>query len=171
MLFVVVSRHHVSHVHFIDLFSVVGRHVLCCCVSASCYPCTCYRSFFLGRKTCYLLMCLSICFRQHKLTRFNDVSFHRNMKLTRYLHPAMLSDVIGCVIKALCKYIRIAQHSFYWAPGFTPDISMVRVARSLVLCVVFCRSLFLLLAIVMSLLLWCTDSDYPFGIFKLFLMM
>jgi len=141
MFFVAVSRHHVSHVHVIDLSSSEGKHVLCCCVSASCFPCTCYRSFFLGRRACYLLMCLGICFRQHKLTRFNDVLFHRNMKLTRYLHPAMLSDVIGCVIKALCKYFRIAQHSFFWAPGFTPDFSMVRVARSLVLCVMFCKSL------------------------------
>ena len=29
----------------------------------------------------------------------------------------------------------------------------------------FCRSLFVLLAIVLSVLLWFTDSDYPFGIF------
>ena len=35
----------------------------------------------------------------------------------------------------------------------------------------FCRSLFVLfnLAIVLSVLLRFTDSDYPFGIFKLFL--
>ena len=56
MFFVAVSRHHVSHVHVIDLSSSAGRHVLCCCVSASCFPCTCYRSFFLGRKTCSLLL-------------------------------------------------------------------------------------------------------------------
>jgi hypothetical protein len=49
--------------------------------------------------------------------------------------------------------------------------SGVRVTRSLVLydCV-FCRSLFVLflLAIMLSVLLRYTDSDYPFGIFKLF---
>ena len=50
-----VSRHHVSHVHVIDLSYSAGRHVICCCVSASCFPCTCYRSFFLGRKTCSFL--------------------------------------------------------------------------------------------------------------------
>ena len=44
-----------------------------------------------------------------------------------------------------------------------PVFSGVRVTRSLVLCVIFCRSLFVLLAIVLSVL-----SDYPFGTFKLF---
>jgi hypothetical protein len=46
----------------------------------------------------------------------------------------------------------------------------VRVTRSLVFCVMFCRSLFVLflLAIVLSVLRF-TDSDYPFGVFKLFL--
>jgi hypothetical protein len=51
-------------------------------------------------------------------------------------------------------------------PSSPPVISGVRVTRSLVLCV-FCRSLFVLLAIVLSLLRY-TDSDYPFGIFKFF---
>ena len=46
--------------------------------------------------------------------------------------------------------------------------------RSLVFCVMFCRSLFVLLyyfllAIVLSPLLRFTDYGYPFGIFKLFL--
>jgi hypothetical protein len=47
--------------------------------------------------------------------------------------------------------------------------SGVRVTRSLVLCVMSCRSLFVLflLAIVLSVLLRFTDSDYLFGIFKL----
>ena len=46
----------------------------------------------------------------------------------------------------------------------------VHVARYLVLCVVLCRSLFvlLLLTIVLSVLLRFADFDYPFGIFKLF---
>jgi hypothetical protein len=47
----------------------------------------------------------------------------------------------------------------------------VRMTRSLVLCVVFCRSLFVLnlLVIMLSILRLFTDSDYPFGFFKLFL--
>ena len=55
----------------------------------------------------------------------------------------------------------------------TPIFNGVRVTRSLVLCVMFCRSLFVLLyfffwAILFSVLLRYTDSDYPFGISKLF---
>jgi hypothetical protein len=47
----------------------------------------------------------------------------------------------------------------------------IRVARSLVFCVMFRRSLFVLflLYIVLSVLVRFTASDYPFGIFKLFL--
>ena len=59
-------------------------------------------------------------------------------------------------------------------PEFFPGFSEVRVTRSLVLCVMFCRSLFVLLsffllAIVLSVLLQITDLDYLFEIFKLFL--
>ena len=59
----------------------------------------------------------------------------------------------------------------FGAPGFTPGFSRVRVTRSLVLCARFCRSLVVLffLANVFSVLRF-TDSDYPFGIFKLFVM-
>jgi len=55
----------------------------------------------------------------------------------------------------------------------TPIFSCVHVTRSSVLCVCFvdrCLSLVLfLLAIVFFVVLRITDSDYPFGIFKLFL--
>jgi len=54
-----------------------------------------------------------------------------------------------------------------------PVFSGVRVSRSLVLyvcfvdlCLSFCT--IFLLAIVLSVLLRYTDSDYPYGIFKLF---
>ena len=52
-----------------------------------------------------------------------------------------------------------------------PVFSRVRVIQSLVVCVMLCRSLFVLflLAIVLSVLLRFTDSDYSFGIFKPFL--
>ena len=42
-----------------------------------------------------------------------------------------------------------------------PVCNGVHVSRSLVLCIIFCRSLFVLLAIVLSVLLRFTDSDYP----------
>ena len=52
-----------------------------------------------------------------------------------------------------------------------PVFSEVCVARSFVFCVMFCRSLFVLLSLFFWPLccLWCTESDYHFGIFKLFL--
>ena len=46
----------------------------------------------------------------------------------------------------------------------------VRVARSLVFCAMFCRSLFVIILLVILLsVLWFTVSDYPFCIIKLFL--
>ena len=54
-----------------------------------------------------------------------------------------------------------------------PVFREVRVARSLVFCVMFCRSLFVLMSFIFwplcCLLLRFIDSDYPFGTFKLFL--
>ena len=47
------------------------------------------------------------------------------------------------------------------AHEFTPILSGVHVSRSLVFCVVFCRSLFVLLVIMFFVLLRFTDSDYP----------
>jgi hypothetical protein len=57
--------------------------------------------------------------------------------------------------------------TFFHAPQFTPVFNGVRVARSSVCCVMFCRLFFVLffLATVLSVLLLVT----PFGIFKLFL--
>jgi len=58
-------------------------------------------------------------------------------------------------------------------PSGSHEFNSVRVARSLVFCVVLCRSLFalslfFLLAIVLSALPRFTDSDYPFGTYKFF---
>jgi len=57
------------------------------------------------------------------------------------------------------------------APEFTPVFSGVSVGRSLVFCVVFWALLFVLfiLDIAYSALHRLTASNYPFGIFKLFL--
>jgi hypothetical protein len=57
----------------------------------------------------------------------------------------------------------------YGTHEFTSVFRGVRVIRSLVLRVMFCRSLFVPLhfAIVLSVLRF-TNSDFPFGIFKLF---
>jgi len=52
-----------------------------------------------------------------------------------------------------------------------PDFSWDRVAWSLVFCAMFCTPLFVLflLAIAVSVVIRFTASDYPFGIFNLFL--
>ena len=50
-----------------------------------------------------------------------------------------------------------------------PVFSGVRITRYLVLYFVVCPFVLFLLAIVLSVLLRFTDSDDPFGIFKLFL--
>ena len=56
-------------------------------------------------------------------------------------------------------------------PSSHPVISRVRVDRSLVFWVMFYRSLFalFLLTIILSVFLWFTVSDYPFGVFNFFL--
>ena len=58
------------------------------------------------------------------------------------------------------------------AAEFTPVLSGIRVSRSTVFCVVFCRSLcgLFILPIVLSVLQF-TVSDYPFAIFILSLKM
>jgi hypothetical protein len=56
------------------------------------------------------------------------------------------------------------------APEFTPVFSGVCVTRSLVLCVMFCKSLFVIFILVIALsVLGFTVPDYNFSIFKLFL--
>jgi hypothetical protein len=56
------------------------------------------------------------------------------------------------------------------APEFTPCFSEVRVARSLVFCIMFSRSLFVIFpfSIMLSVLPRFTNSYYSFDIFKLF---
>jgi hypothetical protein len=58
---------------------------------------------------------------------------------------------------------------YLYLTGRKSVFSEVRVTRTLVFCVKFCRSLFVLLAIVLSVLLQFMVYHYSFGIFKLFL--
>ena len=56
-------------------------------------------------------------------------------------------------------------------PKFTHVFGGIRVGRFFIFCVMFCRSLFVLflLAIVLSVLVSFTASDYLVGIFKIVL--
>jgi hypothetical protein len=103
--------------------------------------------------------------------------------------PFLVYDVTPyhrCVIR-LTRWVPQVEQKLLTIPrrlSSSPVFSGVRVTRSLVLCVYFvdrCLSLcpfffwplcclsFFLLAIVLSVLFRFTDSDYTFGIFKLFL--
>jgi hypothetical protein len=80
----------------------------------------------------------------------------------------------GFVIK-VTQQVSLVEKELHSLPRHmrSPVFGGIRVARSLVFWVEFCRSLFVLLcffllAIVVSVLLRFTDSDWPFGIFKLF---
>ena len=113
---------------------------------------------------------------------------------------------INCVVTRVTRRVPLVEQELLALPdnmSSLPAVSCVRVTRSLVLCVMFWRSWFVLLAIVLSVLLLAivlsvlllaivlsvlllaivlsvllltivlsvlrsTDSDYPFGIFKIF---
>jgi hypothetical protein len=98
-------------------------------------------------------------------------SVTRRMPLVEHLSsPPVFSGVrVVQLMGATRKLLTLQEHL-----NSPPVFSGVRVTRSLVLCVMFCISLFVLffyflLAIVLSVLLRFTDYDYPFGIFRLFL--
>jgi hypothetical protein len=86
-----------------------------------------------------------------------------------------VNDILYSLALSLFNYLSNMTGASSWT-GTTPlpkhmssppVFSGVHVTRSLVLYVMFCRSLFVLflLPIVLSVLLLFTDSDYPFGIF------
>jgi hypothetical protein len=92
-----------------------------------------------------------------------------------YEIPPPHSSLITEFVTWAMPRVPLVKQEMFTLPVFTPCFSGVRarVARSFVFCAVFCRSLFVLLSfclftIVLSVLRF-TDSDYPFGIFKLFL--
>ena len=89
------------------------------------------------------------------------------------LRPFPHSLIITGFITRVTRWMPLGEQELLTFPkhmSSSPVFGGVRVTRSLVLCVVFCRSFFVLfrLAIVLSVLRFAI-SDYPFGIFKLFL--
>ena len=83
---------------------------------------------------------------------------------TRFLYQMMFGSFNGNTTSVTCG----AETAY---PSKTsPDFSVVRIARSLVFCVKFCRSLsvLFLLTIVFDVIPRLTAFDYSFAIFKLF---
>ena len=73
----------------------------------------------------------------------------------------------------LTRRVPLVEHEIFRLPedmSSLPVYSVVRVTRSLVFCAVVCILFFVLLlfAIVLSVLVRFTDSDYPFGIVNIF---
>ena len=95
---------------------------------------------------------------------------------TRKHFPVLSSFMITGVVTRLTRRVPPVEQELLTLPEHLsppPVFSGVRVTRSLVLYVCFVDLVFpfvlFLLAIVLSVLLRYTDSDCPFGIFKLFL--
>jgi hypothetical protein len=83
---------------------------------------------------------------------------------TRFLYQMMFGSFNGNTTSVTCG----AETAY---PSKTsPDFSVVRISRSLVFCVKFCRSLsvLFLLTIVFDVIPRLTAFDYSFAIFKLF---
>ena len=103
----------------------------------------------------WLQVC-SIC-RDHILSRFSFIKYHQIVK-----NACATSETgIGrpSLAFALCP----------WFFGWWGCSSIFSFLHSVVLIIV-CLFVLFLLAIVLSVLLRCTTSDYPFDIFKLFLL-
>ena len=104
----------------------------------------------------------------HKWPRICSVC--RNHNPRSFPHSWLIIDFVTTVTWRVV----LVEHdlpTIPWHLSSSPVFSGVHIAQSLVFCVMCSISLFLLfhLVIVLSVLLRFTDSDYPFGILKLFL--
>ena len=106
----------------------------------------------------------------------NKPNTHR--KLKRATRTRRVSSCSSCTYKTLCNQINTTDVTSgagpaypSGAPEFATVFSWGSCCSIFSFICMFCRSLFVLflLAIVLSVLLRYTDSDYSFGIFKLFL--
>ena len=109
---------------------------------------------------CMFCISLFVLFRWPLCCLFFDIWIMITPLVSSSSSYKMLNTVVDDISQALFKLYSKMSISL---------ISVVRVTRSLVLCV-FGRSLFVLFLLVIVLfVLWYTESDYLFGIFKLFL--
>jgi len=128
-----------------------------------------------GKKLLFARICDSIHKVNRMMTLFNvKLNRHARQYITWWKLKWIFSGWFGNVLKKeKKKKVSLVKQELLTLPEHlsSPSVfSGVRVTRSLALCVMFYSSLFVLflLAIVMSVLRQFTDSDYPFGIFKLF---
>ena len=108
--------------------------------------------------------------------RFQDITITWCCSQPVFVHLNLSKrrkNVISRLLILISMYTLVKQELFTFPehPSSALVCSDVRVARSLVFCVMFCKSLFVPfhLAIVLAVLVLFTDSNNPFGIFKLFI--
>jgi hypothetical protein len=118
------------------------------------------------------LLCISWCMEIKIFQKISWLIFNANLQRpTRFPYLMM---VVSFNNSTTCVTCEAGTANASGAHEFTPVISRVRVAQSLVFCVVFCRSWFSsffpfsFLVIVLYVLLRITASDYHFDIIKLF---
>ena len=111
-----------------------------------------------------------------QLIRYSRLTVSVSQMTTEMFHLSVISSFMTC--HRVCNQINttdatsgagIANPS--GAPEFTPGFEWGSCYSIFSFMCMFCRSLFVLflLAIVLSVFLRFIDSDYPFGIFRLFL--
>jgi hypothetical protein len=113
---------------------------------------------------CYARKCYAISV-SHMITYMFHVNTSRS-----FPHSWSITYFVARV-KRRVPLVEQKQPTFSEHLSVSPVFSVVRIVRTLVFCVVLCRSLFVFLYVLfwsLYVFLWYTNSDYPFGIVKLF---
>jgi hypothetical protein len=125
---------------------------------------------------CVMEVCNIYVHKSVRILFFTWNNIHKRIYTVTSLNLySRVNDILYSLALSLFNYLSNMTGASSWT-GTTPlpkhmssppVFSGVHVTRSLVLYVMFCRSLFVLflLPIVLNVLLLFTDSDYPFGIF------
>ena len=106
-----------------------------------------------------------ICFVEGSVLFMSIVFIYVFWCPTRFLYQMMFVSCKSSTMGATCG---AETANPCGAHDFTPAFSGVRVSRSSVFCIKFCRSLFVLFFCHCVFCPTIYSSDYPFGIFKLF---